>query len=151
MAELVPIETENKAMLPALQTEAARDLDAVYRTMAMRPLVTQKERDAFYRDMNPVRGGDKIAHINRDLERAHSVSHFKGFFMGHSGVGKSTEINRLTGFIENRFRVVRLNALEDLNPADFRPFDVLFVLILNLMQAIHEANLGDKIAPELLD
>ena len=153
MAELVLMETEteNKALLPALQTEAARNLDEVYRTMAMRPLVTQRELAAFYRDMNPVRGGDKIAHIKRNLERAHSVSHFKGFFMGHSGVGKSTEINRLTGFIADRFRVVRLNALEDLNPADFRPFDVLFVLILNLMQAIHTANMGDKIAPELLN
>ncbi len=137
-------------MLPVLQTQAARNLEEVYRTMAMRPLVTEQERMAFYRDMNPVRGGDKIAHIKRDLERAHSVSHFKGFFMGHSGVGKSTEINRLVGMVDSRFRIIRFNALEDLNAADFRPFDVLFVIVLNLMQALHAMGVGDAISQELL-
>src|SRR5258706_11864986 len=104
MSDLFRIETDEIDPLPALQTQAARTLDEVYRTMLLRPLKNQRERDAFYRDMNSVRGGDKIKHIRRDLERAHSVSHFKGFFMGHSGVGKSTEINRLTALVEGRFR-----------------------------------------------
>src|SRR5690242_18763636 len=117
MSDLVRTNTEEIDPLPALQMQAARTLDEVYRTMLLRPLETQKERDAFYRDMNSVRGGDKIAHIKRDLERAHSVSHFKGFFMGHSGVGKSTEINRLTALVGGKFHVIRLNALNDLNVA----------------------------------
>src|SRR5437016_2701441 len=131
MSELARTESEKTNSLPALQMQMARTLDEVYRTMLLRPLETQRERDAFYRDMNSVRGGDKIAHIKRDLERAHSVSHFKGFFMGHSGVGKSTEIARLIAMVDQRFRVIRINALNDLNVTDFRPFDVLFVIIYN--------------------
>src|SRR5262245_42338363 len=117
MSDLVRTETEGIDPLPALLTQAARTLDEVYRTMLLRPLETEQESKAFYRDMNSMRGGDKSAHIQRDLERAHSVSHFKGFFMGHSGVGKSTEINRLTALVDRRFRVIRINALNDLTVA----------------------------------
>ncbi len=151
MSDLVPIKSKENALIPALQLQPAKTLEEIYRTMATRPLGTSQERDAFYRDMNQVRGGDKIAHIKRDLEREHSITHFKGFFMGHSGVGKSTEINRLVGMVESKFRILRINALEDLNAADFRPFDLLFVIILRLMEAIKSLNSTDKISPELID
>ncbi len=151
MPDLVPIKSENRQLASSQQLHPAQNLAEVYRTMEMRPLETPQEREAFYRDINDVRGGDKIAHIRRDLEREHSISHFKGFFMGHSGVGKSTEINRLAGMVENRFRILRINALEDLNAADFRPFDLLFVIIYRLMQEISGLKSQDKIPPELID
>lgn len=151
MPELVPTEPDRNSLLPVLQTRPAQTLAEVYRTMATRPLAKPEELKAFYRDMNSVRGGDKIAHIKRDLEREHSITHFKGFFMGHSGVGKSTEINRLVGMVENKFRILRINALEDLNAADFRPFDLLFVILYRLMGEVGKLESQDKIPPELLD
>ncbi len=151
MSEIALTQPQQNQLLPLLQMQPAQTLAEVYRTMATRPLVTEQERQAFYRDMNAVRGGDKIAHIKRDLEREHGISYFKGFFMGHSGVGKSTEIKRLEGMVESKFRILRIHATDDLNGADFRPFDVLFVIILRLTEALSRLEAQDKIPAELLD
>lgn len=150
MSEIARTDTTSGERKPSLQTTPARTLAEVYRTLMLDPLRTQAEINAFYRDMDVVRGGDKIEEIERDLNRAFGVGYLRGFYMGHSGVGKSTEINRLTDRIAGKFRDLRLNALNDLNTGDFRPFDVLFVIIYNLMEQINILGRGDKIPQSLL-
>ncbi|HLK60981.1 MAG TPA: hypothetical protein VKU00_30735 [Chthonomonadaceae bacterium] len=151
MSEIARVDARGAQLMPALHLQPARTLAEVYHTMVLRPLETPAELNAFYRNMDTVRGGDKIEQIRRGLLRAHSVSYFKGFFMGHSGVGKSTEINRLTGKVADKFRPIRFKVLDDLNGTDFRPFDVLFVIIYDLMTQIHELGKSDSIPEGLLN
>ncbi|MCW3096024.1 MAG: hypothetical protein JWL77_1642, partial [Chthonomonadaceae bacterium] len=83
-------------MAGTLQYTPATNLDDIYKTLVLAPLLTKEELAAFYRDeMNQVRGGDRIGHMRRGLNQAYSSSFYKTFFIGHPGVGKSTEMTRL--------------------------------------------------------
>ena len=151
MSEIVKTDTRELVLPSALPMQPARTVAEVYRTMFVRPLETLQELATFYYNMDSVRGGDKVEKIQRDLLRDHSISYFKGFFMGHSGVGKSTEINRLVRRVGEKFRIIRFSAQSDLNATDFRPFDILFVILYKLMEAIRQLGKGDQIPVELLD
>lgn len=110
----------------------AKNLDEIYHTLSPAPLRAGEEMQAFYvSQLNEVRGGDKVLAMERGLRRAYgSPIPYKSFFMGHSGVGKSTEINRLEEMVKDSFLMVRINAPTDLNATSFRPFDVLLVAMM---------------------
>lgn len=76
----------------------AKLLDDVHLTLSPEPLETREEIAAFYRDeLNQVRGGDKTQRLKLGLRRAiQSKSFYKACLMGHQGVGKSTELTRLS-------------------------------------------------------
>jgi hypothetical protein len=71
------------------------------------------------------------------LESAQQGFFFKGVLYGNRGNGKSTEINRLLDedAIKQRFVVIRLDALSELNPQTFSAVDVLLLLLANLIQS----------------
>ena len=83
MSEIVKTDTRELVLPSALPMQPARTVAEVYRTMFVRPLETLQELATFYYNMDSVRGGDKVEKIQRDLLRDHSISYFKGFFMGH--------------------------------------------------------------------
>lgn len=59
---------------------------------------------------------------------------FKASLMGHSGVGKSTELSRLQENIKDKFRVIRFSAYNDLDPGSFRPLDVVLVMMMEVAE-----------------
>lgn len=115
----------------------AKDLDEVYMTLLPEPLRTPEEFQHFYsQEMDEARGGDKVAPMIRGLKQAFGVTHYKIFFIGHPGVGKSTEMYRLSRQVSNKFRIVRFEAPTDLNAVAFQPFDVPLVMMIKLTEAV---------------
>ncbi|MFM7437310.1 MAG: hypothetical protein ACKO2V_01695, partial [Snowella sp.] len=96
----------------------AETLDEIYQTLSPEPLATERELEAFYcAQMNETRGGDKIKRLKLGLKRAwESQGYYKACLMGHPGVGKSTELNRLINDLEvkKQFQAIKFNVLTDL-------------------------------------
>jgi hypothetical protein len=119
-----------------LQTTPAQTLEEVYRTLQPSPLVSKTELDAFYRDeINAVRGGDRMKRMQVGLQQAHRDQlFFKAFFMGHQGVGKSTELSRLLEQVQGQFCAIRFSALSTLNPTSFQPLDVVLAMMADVAE-----------------
>jgi len=121
-------------MLPA--DGPATDLDHLYLTLRPEPLVTPEEFAKYYRgEVNQVRGEDTVARLSLKLQQAYQALPFKAFLMGHSGVGKSTEITRLLERVKEQHVGVRLSIGKELNPASFKVFDVLLLMLFRLAEA----------------
>jgi hypothetical protein len=116
---------------PILQMTPAQTLEEVYRTLQPTPLVSSEELAAFYKgEVNDLRGGDKMQRMKQSLQRAYRDRlFFKAFFMGHQGVGKSTELSRLSENVRNEFSIIRFSAMKTLNPSTFQPLDVVLVMM----------------------
>lgn len=56
-------------------------------------------------------------------------------FTGHSGSGKSTELNKLCLELGNRYFVIRVNMIPLVQPDDLKYVDVLLVALTNLYQS----------------
>jgi len=120
------------------QLTPATNLDEVWKTLSNAPLTEEPEFTAFYRkDVNDVRGNDKIAVMQRGLRQRFGGAFYKTLLMGHPGVGKSTEMTRLAISLKDKFRVIRFSAQSDLHPAGFKPFDVLLVMMIKLVDEVH--------------
>lgn len=113
----------------------ARTLVAVSKVVDPRPLTTREELEALYRsEVNAVRGEDIVRRMKLELEDALFSSYYKAFVMGHSGVGKSTEMNRLFLALETKYRPIRFSALQELDAGNFEPYDVLLLLVMRLIE-----------------
>ncbi|NJM75332.1 MAG: hypothetical protein HC852_05515 [Acaryochloridaceae cyanobacterium RU_4_10] len=124
------------ALGPKLQTTRATSLEDVYKTLRLVPLQTPEEIAAFYKDeLNETRGGDQMKRLRLGLNRAYGdVVPFKACLMGHPGVGKSTELSRLIADIEPEFRTIRFSATSVLDPVNFRPLDVLLIMMMEVAE-----------------
>jgi hypothetical protein len=119
-----------------LTTQRATQLADVYRTLQPGPLTTAEQLRAFYaEEINQVRGGDKMQRLRLGLSRAYNTGiPFKACVMGHRGVGKSTEISRLLAQVEPLFQPIRFSAVSVLDPGNFKPLDVLLVLMATVAE-----------------
>ena len=134
-----------------LQTTRATSLEDVYKTLRPSPLKSIEELNAFYRhEINETRGGDKMKRLRLRLNRsADDGIPFKACIMGHPGVGKSTEISRFLTDTSERFCAIRFSATTALDPNNFRPLDVLLVMIIEITERTSE--LAGKPSDELLE
>ena len=108
----------------------AKDLDHLYLTLRPEPLIEPEEFRLFYRpQVNAVRGEDTVGRLATKLRQAFGAVPLKTFVMGHPGVGKSTEISRLLTQVDSQFVGVRLSIATELNPASFKVFDVLLLML----------------------
>ncbi len=115
--------------------EPAQRLDDVYKTLSTEPLMTPPEIQAFYRpEINDVRGGDKVSRIEMHLKRSWGAAFYKALLAGHPGVGKSTEMTRLSEKVNDRFRIIRFQVTTDLDPNSFKPFDVLLLMAIRIAE-----------------
>jgi hypothetical protein len=123
--------------MPIQLDRPAENLDEVYQTLTPEPLRDENDFQRFYSDkIDEVRGGSKIDPMVRGLNRAFGGAAFKTFFVGHPGVGKSTEMYRLSHKIKDKFRVVRFAVPDDLNAAGFQPYEVLLVIMMKLAEEV---------------
>lgn len=125
-------ELQHLSLLRPAQTlaEAAITLDPG-------PLATNAELDAFYRtEIQSVRGVDRLGRIRIELEDALSLGRpYKAFLMGHPGVGKTTELWRLTRSFEAKLEPLYISVISELNPGSFRYYDVLLLILVRLVEA----------------
>lgn len=119
-----------------MRTTPATTLEEIHQTLSPKPLATVEEIKAFYKaELNHIRGDDKIKRLQLGLNRAFkSGSFYKACLMGHQGVGKSTELTRLVDQIKDQFCIVRFSALNDLNPGQFNPLDVLLIMMAEVAE-----------------
>jgi hypothetical protein len=119
----------------------ARDLNHLYLTLRPEPLIEKGEFESYYRsEVNDVRGEDTVARLSLKLREAFGALPCKAFLMGHPGVGKSTEITRLLDCIDDRYVGVRLSIASELNPASFKVFDVLLLMLARLAEQANDMN-----------
>ena len=113
----------------------AKDLDHMYLTLRPEPLIDPEEFRLFYRpQVNAVRGEDTVGRLAGKLRQSFGAVPFKAFVMGHPGVGKSTEISRLLSRVTSQFVGVRLSIATQLNPASFKVFDVLLLMLAGIAE-----------------
>ena len=125
-------------MLP-LADGPATSLDKLYLTLRPDPLMGPEQLQRFYRgQVNEVRGADTVKRLSRELQQAYRAVPFRAFVMGHPGVGKSTEITRLLERVKDQHVGVRLNVAAELNPASFKIFDVLILMLARLAEQANE-------------
>src|ERR1022692_4847372 len=88
----------------------AKDLGHLHVTLRLEPLENPEELKQYYRgQVNDVRGEDTVSRLSLKLQQAYRTLPFRAFLMGHSGVGKSTEISRLLDRVKDQHVGVRLN------------------------------------------
>lgn len=121
-----------------LRTTPATTLAEMPKTLHPEALETAEELKAFYRiEIQKVRGIDRTGRLRICLEDAHaSELTFKGFLVGHPGVGKTTELSRLLLELHNQFLPVRLSITSELNPAVIRFYDVLLLMLIRLVREV---------------
>lgn len=138
----------------------AKSLAAISRAVEPQPLVTREELQQLYRpEVNEVRGQDLVRRMKLELEDSFFATYYKAFLIGHSGVGKSTEMSRLVLELESKYVPVRFSAKQDLDPGNFEPHDVILVMVMQLIeqaaQPEREGGLGfaapDHLLRDLLD
>ncbi len=115
----------------------ADSIDNVYQYLSPTPLLTCKELEEFYSDcVNAVRGQDVVARLKLGLHQTDAGSFYKAFLVGHPGVGKSTELTRLICDVDDRFRALRFSATTELDPGSFQPFDILLLILADLIETV---------------
>src|SRR5580698_2933363 len=121
-------------MLP-IPDGPATALDQLYLTLQPHPLEDPKEFATFYRaQVNKVRGPDTVVRLSLKLQQSYRAVPFRAFVMGHPGVGKSTEITRLLENVKEQQAGVRLSVATELNPASFKVYDVLLLMLARLAE-----------------
>ena len=120
--------------------EPAITLAEIAQTLQDEPLITAQEIKAFYcKDVQPLRGIDRMGQMRLGMEDALSAhKYFRAFFLGHPGVGKTTELGNLLLNMASEFRPLRISVLSELNPGTFRFYDLLLLILLRLVQAVQQ-------------
>jgi hypothetical protein len=119
----------------------ATALDQLYLTLRPEPLEKPEEFRKFYRaEVNEVRGEDTVARLSSRLQQSFGALPFRAFVMGHPGVGKSTEISRLLQRVKDQHVGVRLSVATELNPASFKVFDILLLMLARLAETAKDLN-----------
>lgn len=113
----------------------ATRIEDIYKSFDAAPLMRRADLEHFYvRELNETRGSDKIQTLAKGLRRQHRARSYKAFVMGHAGVGISTELSRLQEQVADQFRTLRLSANTDLDPVNFKPFDIILRIALGLAE-----------------
>lgn len=128
------------------------DLPRFYRAAnPSRPLkVAQLEDRQYYIDFSSVRGGDVVSEIGRTIVRLSPNEPTTQLFTGHIGCGKSTELFRLKGGLEQQnFHVVYFESDRDLEMADVDISDILLMIAHQVTESMEA--IGIRLRPTYLE
>ncbi|MFK8186475.1 MAG: ATP-binding protein [Phormidesmis sp.] len=128
------------------------DLPRFYRAAnPSRPLkVAQPEDRRYYIDFSSVRGGDIVSELGRTIVRLSPEVPTTQLFTGHIGCGKSTELFRLKGGLEQQnFHVVYFESDRDLEMADVDISDILLMIAHQVTQSMEAV--GIRLRPTYLE
>ena len=130
----------------------ALDLARFYKAAnPSRPLkVAQREDRRYYIDFSSVRGGDTVSEIGRTIVRLSPNEPTTQLFTGHIGCGKSTELFRLKGGLEQQnFHVVYFESDRDLEMADVDISDILLMIAHQVTEGLE--SVGIRLQPSYLE
>jgi len=123
----------------------AQELSQIQDVFNPNPLKDEAEIDKFYQDATEARTGDAysgfVERMSLLLEDSHSSLIHK-LFIGHAGVGKTTELYRLKHIAEEKGFLTCLGRCDiDLDSGDIEYTDVLFYILDLLVNKACEQNL----------
>ncbi|MCX6844068.1 MAG: hypothetical protein NTX53_17535 [candidate division WOR-3 bacterium] len=112
----------------------ARDFTSAYRALKKSLIDDRKLFDAYYvsRTDSPVE--ELKSRLLVDDENCHTL------YLGTRKSGKTTELGRLAYELDNRFLVVYISVLSDMEPSDVKPIDLLLFSTAKLAAAALEAD-----------
>lgn len=116
-----------------------------------RPLkIAQREDRRYYIDFSSVRGGDTVSEIGRTIIRLSPTEPTTQLFTGHIGCGKSTELFRLKGGLEQQnYHVVYFESDRDLEMADVDISDILLMIAHQVTEGLE--SVGIRLRPTYLE
>lgn len=126
------------AQVPKLSLlRPAANLAEASKTLEVAPLLSQEELNAFYRkEIQEVRGQDRMEFLKlRMSDAVRDETDYKAFLLGHRGVGKTTELMRVVNTFSDDLEPLRISILAELNPAAFRYYDILLLILVRLVKA----------------
>lgn len=113
----------------------AKTLQEVPKVLSNKPLENPEEITAFYRhSINAIRGDDYIQMMALSLKQLYGSAFYKACLYGHPGSGKSTELTRLIMNVQDQFLPLRFSVNRELDPAAFKPFDVIFLIMAEVLR-----------------
>ena len=111
----------------------AQQLSEIQDVFTSNPLQDEKEINVFYQDATEARTGDTYSGFVEKMELLLEDSHnslIHKLFIGHAGVGKTTELYRLKHIAEeNGFLTCFGRCDVDLDASDIEYTDVLFYIL----------------------
>ncbi len=128
------------------------DLARFYRAAnPSRPLkVAEPEDRRYYIDFSSVRGGDIVSELGRTIVLLSPDEPTTQLFTGHIGCGKSTELFRLKGGLEQQnFHVVYFESDRDLEMADVDISDILLMIAHQVTKSMEAV--GIRLRPTYLE
>ena len=116
-----------------------------------RPLkIAQRADRRYYIDFSSVRGGDTVSEIGRTIVRLSPTEPTTQLFTGHIGCGKSTELFRLKGGLEQQnYHVVYFESDRDLEMADVDISDILLMIAHQVTEGLE--SVGIRLRPTYLE
>lgn len=112
----------------------ATTLDEIYKFCLNKPLNQQELTKLYVADSNEIRGLDFVKRLIREFRRTESGSFMKAYLMGQHGVGKTTELVRLTTLLSPTHQTIWVNGDEDLHPVFFESFDILYLIMIKVVE-----------------
>jgi hypothetical protein len=102
-----------------------------------------------YVNLDAVRGKDYIEkikfnlNIDEDSLQLNTANFIKIIFSGHRGSGKTLELQRFHSYIDDpgRYFSVFIEIEKEAEVSSFRPEDLFIILIVKLIEKLHEANI----------
>ena len=119
-------------MIAHLPPDKATTLKQAYQVCDLGAL--EGESQKYYVDLSEVRDPTAIKTLKKKLGYSEPGQFRSVLFTGHRGCGKSTELLRLKGELEQEYRVIyiKLDSFVDLNDTDY--IDLYLVLIHEIMK-----------------
>lgn len=111
----------------------AQELSQIQDVFNSNPLQDEAEIDTFYQDATEARTGDAYSGFVEKMDLLLEDSHHSlihKLFIGHAGVGKTTELYRLKHIAEEKGFLTCLGRCDiDLDSGDIEYTDVLFYIL----------------------
>ncbi|MCE1245531.1 MAG: hypothetical protein LWY06_02680, partial [Firmicutes bacterium] len=128
-----------------MKLKKADNLKEAINSFKPRPLM-ESELEEFYVDTEEARCAD-IGCFLQLRDKLDDGEFIKLLFAGHTGSGKSTELNKLEQEIRDRFFIVKFSVRDHLDLYNFEYVDLILLLIEQVLEAanIREIKINDKI------
>jgi hypothetical protein len=97
-------------------------------TGALHPDIPLPSNSPQFVDFSEVRGGETVGRLRRLFQRQRGVTFLHAVFASHRGAGKTTELLRLIGELQDTYICIYLEANVELDPVEFQLSDLLLVL-----------------------
>lgn len=126
-----------------IKMEKAMTLESSIRVLKPFPLQEEGSISTFYVDTMAARGDDPVSKISFMLSNGEGM-YQKFLFIGHSGSGKSTELNRMRNHLKDNYETICFSIEDELDIQDFDYTDFIFALLATLLDYSNEHHYGIK-------